>query len=132
MNQKKTTRRDWTSFSKQVHGPSHPTAVEDGVEEKHEEVVKCLQELKDTALRMSKILGDISMFTGKSPPLWPPPLLFLPGDYDDGAASDVDQHYDDNVGRESLKRRRISDNLDGRIGGSAPSTPTQQEELDKF
>jgi hypothetical protein len=99
-----------------------PTAVEDGVEEKHKEVMKYIQELKDTALQMSKILGDISMFKSS-----PPPPLFLSED-SDGAPMDVDQPGDDNAGRKSLKRRRVSNNLDER---SAPSMPTR-EELDVF
>ena len=98
-------------------------AVEDDVEEKHKEVVKFIQELKDTALEMSKILGDISMF--KSPPL---PPLFLSGDSDGegDAAMDVDQPDGDNTRRQSLKRRRTLD----RREGITPS-PTQQE-LDEF
>ena len=99
-----------------------PTKFEDGVEEKHKEVVTYIQELKDTALQMSKILGDISMF--KSPP---PPPLFLSDD-SDGAVMDVDQRDDDSAPRKSLKRRRMSKNLDER---SAPSMPTR-EELDVF
>lgn len=102
-----------------------PSAVEDGVEEKHKEVVKYIQELQDTALQISKILGDISMFKS-------PPLLFLPGDSDDvdGTAMDVDQPGSDNAHRKSLKRRRISNNLDER-SDSASSMPTQAE-LDEF
>ena len=96
-----------------------PIAVEDGVEEKHKEVMEYVQELKDTALEIGKILGDISMYKS-SPP------LFLPDD-SDGAPMDVDQLDDENGRRTSLKRRHIS-NLDGR---SAPSMPTQ-EELDVF
>jgi chromosome segregation ATPase len=99
-----------------------PTAVEDDMEEeKRKEVMKYIQELNDTALQMSKILEDISMF--KLPPP-PPPPLFL-SDESDGAPMDVDQPDDDNTLRKSLKRRRI---LDGR---SAPSMPTR-EELDRF
>ena len=97
-----------------------PAAVEDGVEENHKEVLKFIQELKDTALQMNKILGDIS--TLKSPP---PPPLFL-SDESDGAPMDVDQP--DNMLRDSLKRRRLSKDVDGR---SAPSMPTR-EELDVF
>ena len=97
-----------------------PSAVEDVLEEKQKEVVKYIQELKDTALQMSKILGDIS--TLKSPP---PPPLFL-SDEDDGAPMDVDQP--DNALRGSLKRRRFSKDIDGR---SVPSMPTQ-EEVDVF
>ena len=41
-------------------------AVEDDIEEKRKEVMKYIQELKDTALQMSKILENIFMF--KSPP----------------------------------------------------------------
>ena len=101
---------------------AHPTAVEDGMEEKHKEVVRYIQELKDAALQMSNILGEISTF--KSPP---PPPLFLSDD-SDGAPMDVDQPDGDNVLGRSLKRRRISKNLDGR---SEPSMPTR-EELDGF
>ena len=101
-----------------------PTAGEDGVEEKHKEVMKYIQELKDTALQMSKILGDISMFKS-------PPPLFLSSDSDDAAAMDVDHPDDDDARRKGLKRRRISNTLDGRSGDSAPSMPTQ-EELDEF
>ena len=98
-------------------------AVEDDVEEKHKEVVQYIQELKDTALHMSKILGDISMF--KSPPLQP---LFLSGDSDGegDTAMDVDQPDGDNTRRQSLKRRPTLD----RREGSTPS-PTQQE-LEEF
>jgi hypothetical protein len=95
-----------------------PTAVEDDIEEKHKEVMKYIQELKDTALQMSRILEDISMF--KSPPPPPPPLFLSDSDSDesDGApAMDVDQPDDDNTLRKSLKRR--------------PSMPTR-EELDRF
>ena len=94
-------------------GPS--TAVEDGVEEKHKEVVKYIQELKDTSLQMRKILGEISMF--KSPP---PPPLFLEDD-SDGAPMDVNQPDDWNAPRESLKRKRLLD------GQSAPPMPTREE-----
>ena len=99
-----------------------PSAVEDGVEEKHKEVVKYIQELQDTALQISKILGDISMFKS-------PPLLFLSADSDDvdGTAMDLDQPGSDNAHR---KRRRISNNLDER-SDSASSMPTQAE-LDEF
>lgn len=106
-----------------------PSSTEPSVEEKHREVVKYIQELKDTALQMNKILADISTF--KPPP--PQPPLFLSGDSDneDGAAMDVDQPDGNNAHPKSLKRRRISENLDGRGGGSALSMPTQKE-LDEF
>ena len=103
-----------------------PTEVEDGMEEKQKEVVEYIQELKDTALRMSKILGDIFTFK-KSPP---PPPLFLLGDSVDGGAMDVDQPDDGNARRKSLKRRRLSKTLDERSGDGGLSMPTQ-EELDK-
>lgn len=93
------------------------SAREDGVEEKQKEVMKYIQELKDTVLQTRKILGDISMFKP------PPPPLFLSDD-SDGAPMDVDQPDGDNAGRKSLKRRRISRDMDGR---SAPSMPTQEE-----
>jgi hypothetical protein len=103
-----------------------PSAVEDVVEENHKEVVKYIQELKDTALQMSKILGDISML--KSPPV---PPLFLPRDSDDeggGAAMDFDQPDGKN-----RKRRRVSENPDrrGSNASSSSSIPTQ-EELNEF
>ena len=94
-----------------------PIAVEEGTEEKHKEVMKYIQELKDASIQMSKILGDISMI--KSPP------LFLSED-SDGAPMDVDQPDGDDA--KTLRRRRLSKNLDRR---SAPSLPTQ-EELDGF
>ena len=105
-----------------------PSSVEDGMEEKHKEIVKYIQELKDTALQMNKILGDIS--TLKSPPQ-PPLFLSSDSDHEGGTAMDVDQP--DSAHPKSLKRRRISENLDKRSGGggSAPSLPTQ-EELDEF
>ena len=99
-----------------------PTSMEEGVEEKHKEVVNYIQELKDTALQMSKILGDISILK--------PPPLFLSGDSDDEdrTAMDVDQP----ASHKSRKRRRISENLDGPGGGSAPSSMPTQGELDEF
>jgi hypothetical protein len=100
-----------------------PSAVEDGVErEKQKEVIKYIQELKDTVLQTSKILGDISVLK-----LPPPPPLFLSDD-SDGAHMDVDQPDGDNARHKSLKRRRISTNLGGR---SEPSMPTR-EELDEY
>ena len=99
-----------------------PIAVEDGLEEKHKEVMKYVQELKDTAVRVNNTLGDISMMK-----LPPPPPLFLPDD-SDGAPMDVDQPDGDNVLRKSLKRRRISNDPDGR---SAPPMPTR-DELERF
>jgi hypothetical protein len=80
-----------------------PTTVEDDMEENRKEVMKYIQELKDTALHMSRILEDISMF--KSPPP-PPPPLFL-SDESDGAPTDVGQPDGDNMLRKSLKRRRM-------------------------
>ena len=99
-----------------------PSALEDGVEEKHKEVVNYIQELKDTVLQIKKILGDISILK-----LPPPPPLFLSDD-SDGAHMDVDQPDGDNARHRSLKRRRTSKNVDGR---SEPSMPTR-EELDQF
>jgi hypothetical protein len=96
-----------------------PSALEDGVEEKHKEVIKYIQELKDTVLHTSKILGDISVLK-----LPPPPPLFLSDD-SDGAPMDIDQPDGDNARQQSLKRRRT---LDGR---SEPSMPTR-EELNEF
>jgi len=104
-----------------------PSSIENGMEEKHKEVVKYIQELKDTALQMSRILGDISMFK--------PPPLFLSADSDSdeaGAIMDIDQPDGGTAPRRSLKRRRISENLDGPGGGGiAPPMPTQGE-LDEF
>src|SRR6202034_3698234 len=68
-----------------------PSALEDGVEEKHKEVIKYIQELKDTVLHTSKILGDISVLK-----LPPPPPLFLSDD-SDGTPMDVDQPDGDNA-----------------------------------
>ena len=99
-----------------------PSPAEDGVEEeKQKEVLTYIQELKDTALQMSKMLGDISKFKSPAP-------LFLSSGSDDGTAMDVDQPGDENAHRKSLKRRRISRNLDGHSGDSMPA----QEELDEF
>ena len=103
-----------------------PNPMEDGVEEQHKEVVKYIRELKDTALEISKILGDISMFKP------PPAPLFLTGDSGDGgdggddgdddegaaaaAAMDVDQP--DGVHHKKRKRRRIAD---GQSGSGIPT-----------
>ena len=102
-----------------------PGAVEEGMEENHKEVVKYIQELKDTALQMSKILGDISML--KSPPV---PPLFLSNDSDDEAAAAAAMDVDQPDGK-NRKRRRVSENPDGR-GSSASSSMPTQEELNEF
>ncbi|KAF8802892.1 hypothetical protein BYT27DRAFT_7341139 [Phlegmacium glaucopus] len=99
-----------------------PGSTEDGMEEEHKEVAKYIQELKDTASQMSKMLGDISLSK--------PPPLFLSADDDDdedGAAMDIDQPDGGAARHKSLKRRRISENLDAPGGGSAPPMPTQEE-----
>ena len=120
---KKTQEESVEKLFKTGSWPIAPSiSMEEGVEEKHKEVVNYIQELKDTALQMSKILGDISMYK--------PPPLFLPDDSDDEdrTAMDVDQ----SAPHKSRKRRRISENLDGPGGGSAPSSVPTQEELDEF
>ena len=94
------------------------TAVEYAVEEKHKEVMRYIQELKDTALQMSKICPYSNHH------------LFL-SDGSDGAPIDVNQPDDDSTCRNSLKRRRIFKNRDGRSSDSAQST-SSQEELDRF